>query len=252
MGCQKSEQDREICNGIMREAEKLILEHGVLSFPYTSIIKKNLCSARVFYKHFSSREDILVCTLMRRSITWDVEHFLAKNPDLSKKVQVFIPTLISLEISRVDPVYVSACLIANNSSVWQLASEEKMRLLRMLDERYYKCIRDATRQAVDAGILEVTQEECDALTDDLYYYCLGKLASVPLIITNYRPLACLKKNEVQSLISLTSHHNWKEAVTKEELEDAYKRVVDYFHDARDGIDCERCIYIRETQEKVTH
>ena len=124
MKCDQSNYDATACNNILNACEELILGNGVLSFNHTSVLKNNICSSRKFYSYFSSREEIVICLLLRRTVAYEIEHFLQLHSELPVIAKLFVPTLMTFEVSRIDPIYQKACLMATIIGVWQVAHEE--------------------------------------------------------------------------------------------------------------------------------
>ncbi len=247
--CFDSKASREVCNQILIASEDLILEHGVISFTHSSIIKNKICSSRTFYNNFNSREDILVCTLLRRSVTYDIENFLRVHCDLPSNLLVFTPVLLSIEISRQDPVYLTACLSATNCGVWKLSSDDKVKTMRNIEGRYFYSMQSvAERSAQDGHLMQSDEDSIRQLGDVLYFYSMGKIFAIASTITSYRPIERMKNNELEGLLAQVNLFSWREPASLEDIRMVYGLVIAYLEQYRQNITCERCLYFKSTQE----
>lgn len=242
MKCDKENYDAITCNNILDASEKLILENGILSFSHTKIVKDHICSARKFYSHFNSREDILICLLLRRTVAYEIEHFLQTNSDLPVLAKLFVPSLMSLEVSRVDAVYLKACLMATNIGVWQVAHEEKQKKLKVAEQRYIDTIKNVVNEAIAAGELKT---DCfEHIVNDLYYYNMGKLMALGSIISQDKSVIIVDQYDAESMLALTSHYRVKHNLTSSLILRTYDLVKSYLGEERD-ISCERCHYFKQ-------
>lgn len=241
MKCDKSDYDSVACNNILNACEELILGSGVLSFNHTSVLKNNICSSRKFYSYFNSREEIVICLLLRRTVAYEIEHFLKFHSDLPVAIKLFVPTLMTFEVSRIDPIYQKACLMATNIGVWQVAHENKQRKLAVAEHRYMKTIRDVVKLAIEGG--ELFPNSFEHIVNDLYLYNMGKLLALGTIISQRQSMKPLDKHDAETLIALTSHYRMKNNVTSSLILRLNDKICDYLGGER-NISCERCHYFK--------
>ncbi len=242
MKCDKENYDAITCNKILDASEQLILEHGILSFSHTKVVKDHICSARKFYHHFNSREDILICLLLRRTVVYEIEHFLQTNSELPVIAKLFIPSLMSFEVARVDPIYLKACLMATNIGVWQVAHEEKQKKLKVAELRYIGTIKNVVNEAIAAG--ELKADCCEHIVNDLYYYNMGKLMALGSIISQDKSVAIVSQYDAESMLALTSHYRKKHNLTSTLILRVYDLIKNYLGGER-NISCERCHYFKQ-------
>ncbi|MEC4727559.1 hypothetical protein HWQ46_18605 [Shewanella sp. D64] len=249
MKCFDSKASREVCNKILTASEALILEHGVISFTHTSIINQQVCSSRTFYNNFNSKEDLLVCSLLRRSITYDIENFFRVHHELTSNFLIFAPALLSVEISRQDPVYLTACLSATNCGVWKLSSDDKVKTMRNIEGRYFYSMQNVAERVALEGYLEHSdEEEVRQLGDALYLYSMGKIFAIASTVSGYRPIERMRNNELEGLLAQVNRFSWREPATLEDIKMVYGLVISYLEQYRQDITCERCLYFKSTQE----
>jgi hypothetical protein len=242
MKCDKENYDATTCNNILDASEQLILEHGILSFSHTKIVKDHICSARKFYSHFNSREDILICLLLRRTVAYEIEHFLQTNSELPVLAKLFVPSLMTLEVSRIDTVYLKACLTATNIGVWQVAHDEKQKKLKVAEQRYIKTIENVVNEAITAGELK---DDCFAhIVNDLYYYNMGKLMALGSIVSQNKSAVIVNKYDAESMLALTSHYRKNKTLTSTLILRTYELIKNYLGGER-KISCERCHYFKQ-------
>ncbi len=226
MKCFDSKASREVCNKIITASEELILDNGVLSFTHSSIIKKQICSSRTFYQNFNSKEDLLVCTLLRRSITYDIENFFRVHCKLAPNLMIFVPVLLSMEISRQDPVYLTASLTATNCGVWKLSSDDKVKTMRNIEGRYFYSMQSVAERAAEEGYLRYNnEEEIKRLGDMLYLYSMGKIFSISSTVNTYRPIERMRSNELECLLAQVNLFSWNENLTLYDIEKVYHSVI---------------------------
>lgn len=179
-------------------------------------------------------------------MAYEIETFLKFNSGINPRVLFFVPTLMSNEIIKFDPIYTKACLVAYNLGVWELASNEKMQALRQIDERYYKTIELAISIAVESGCLILEKEYYPNIIQDLYYYSMGRMLANSAVITNYRPIFNAKETEVSRLLDVVKHYNWQELATTEELVHIHGLIVNHLNEHRNTVTCDRCLYFQST------
>jgi hypothetical protein len=241
MKCDKENYDAITCNKILDASEKLILEHGILSFCHTKIVKDYVCSARKFYSHFSSREDILICLLLRRTVTYEIESFLQANSELPVIAKLFVPSLMTFEVSRIDELYLKACLTATNIGVWQVAHEEKQQKLKVAEQRYIQTINNVVNEAIIAG--ELKPDCFEHIVNDLYYYNMGKLTALGSIIAKNKSVTIVDQYDAESLLALTSHYRNKQNLTSTLILRVYELIKIHLSGDR-NISCEHCHYFK--------
>lgn len=243
MKCDKNNYDAIACNEILNSCEEIILESGILSFNHTNVIKNNICSSRKLYKYFSSREEIVICLLLRRTVAYEIESFLKLHSDLPAITKLFVPTLMTFEVSRIDPIYQKACLMATNIGVWQVAHETKQKKLTIAENRYIATIHHVVKHAIDKG--ELLQDCFEHISRDIYLYNMGKLLSQGSIISKNASMQPIEKHDANSLIALTGHYMVKQNVTSNLILRLNDMICDYLSEGR-NISCDRCHYFKDS------
>lgn len=241
MKCDKNDYDAIACNDILNSCEELILEDGILSFNHTNVIKKEICSSRKLYKYFSSREEIVICLLLRRTVAYEIENFLKSHYDLPTITKLFVPSLMTFEVSRIDPIYQKACLMATNIGVWQVAHEAKQKKLETAEHRYIATIHDVVNLAIENG--DLLPDCLPYISRDIYLYNMGKLLSLGSIISKDDTIKPLNTNDANSLIALTGHYMIKKNITPNLLLRLNDKVCSYLSQGR-NISCDRCHYFK--------
>ncbi|WP_192022047.1 hypothetical protein [Shewanella sp. WPAGA9] len=242
MKCNEINNDPLTCNKIINTCEKIIMESGILSFSHTKVLQENICSSRKFYEYFKSREEIVICILLRRTITFDIERFLEDNQDLPVIAKLFVPILITLEVIRIDPVYQKIALTARNIGLWQVAHEDKQKRLNEAEHRFIKVIKHVVDLSIENKDIEA---DCsDQLTHNLYFYNLGRIMASGSIISQGKKNSELEMTQAKRLLGITDNYRLKDNISPELLIRLNKKIVKYFGGKRE-INCERCMYFKK-------
>ncbi|WP_025821201.1 TetR/AcrR family transcriptional regulator [Shewanella marina] len=233
--------DDNVCNKIINEAERLIIEHGTLSFTHSKIITSAICSTREFYKYFSGKEDLLACILLRRSIVYDIKHFLLNHPELSKPLSIYVPALLCVEIAKRDPIYAQACVVAGNATTWQVASENKIKKLKVIDEMFFHSFVETAKIIMSLQKLQ-TDKYAYAIANIMYFYSMGKLLSTTSISSATEQPKYVREDELEDLLRLSAGFDYDLSVNLSELKYLKQLVIIYLNRNRttENVGCHRC------------
>ncbi|WP_037471122.1 TetR/AcrR family transcriptional regulator [Shewanella waksmanii] len=242
MHCPGNKIDAIRCNQLLDVSEKLIDNQGVVSFRFAQIAKGAECSTNTLYKYFESKEDVLVCLFLRNTTSSRMPDFIKDNPYLTIHERAVLPLLFTFELVKRSPIFNILRVVSINSMFWQLASPEKIAILRNRVNLFWSCIRNPLEDAVAAGELHANEQEVKDLTQMLYFFLAGATSSYQSGLMDEKYLSPDATDGLRHISRLMNRYQWRSPITQEMMQDLSQRVQQFL-DHGDGKQrtCETCL-----------
>ncbi|MBY5922994.1 TetR/AcrR family transcriptional regulator [Ferrimonas balearica] len=206
---------------LIRLAEQLIRDQGLVSFRFSELAPLAGCSAGTLYKHFSSKEDLLVAIFARH-----VEQMVERQPHFMTSQLSFAERWVAMHLCAVVAVNRSAWTLGFNTlggapKVVERASEYRVQELKMYLEQFYTAILRVVEGARIQGELNATDEEVKTL--HAMMACFQRGASG--VIHNPLMSNAVKQLDTREIFSafaiLVGTLNWQRPLQ----EDSYQRII---------------------------
>lgn len=181
MQCPNNNSDSLRCNQLLDVAEELIDSQGVVSFRFAQIAKGAECSTNTLYKYFSSKEDVLVCLFLRNTTSSQIPAFIKENPDLTINERSVLAVLFTFEVVKRSPIFNILRVVSINSMFWQLASSDKIEVLKNRVNLFWSRIKRPLEDAVVSGDLQATEADIKDLSQALYFFL--RVSPLPLKVS---------------------------------------------------------------------
>ncbi|WP_298442566.1 TetR/AcrR family transcriptional regulator [uncultured Ferrimonas sp.] len=125
---------------LVRLAEQLLQQQGLVSFRFSELAPLAGCSAGTLYKHFSSKEDLLVAILARH-----VEHLVERQPHLMSCELSFAERWVAMHLfaviaSKRCSWTLGLTALGGQPKVIERASEYRVQELKMYLDQFYSAI----------------------------------------------------------------------------------------------------------------
>lgn len=228
MSCPKSNLDIIQCDELLNVAEALVEEHGVVSFRFAQIAKDANCSNHTLYKHFRSREDVLVCLFLRNCTSNYLPNFLSLNPDLTAFQRAALPAVFSNVAVQRNATFDTLRVVSINSLFWQPASDEKGQLLRQRVNLFWDRVRFHVQEAADGAALNADDDEVLELTQSLYFFMAGILSSYESQLMSEKYLTERDPTFYRHLEKVLGQYSWNQPTSIEELTELGRKVNQFF------------------------
>ncbi|MCL1140565.1 TetR/AcrR family transcriptional regulator [Shewanella pneumatophori] len=244
MQCPGRNLDAIRCNQLLDVAEKLIDEQGVVSFRFAQIAKGAGCSTNTLYKYFESKEDVLVCLFLRNTTSSQIPVFIDENPDLNIREQAVLPILFTFEVVKRSPIFNILRVVAINSMFWQLASSEKVEILRSRVNLFWSRVKSPLEEAVKKGELKATSLEIDDLSQALYFFLAGATSSFESRLMDEQYFIANDDVGYRHISRLMNHYQWREPITREMMQSLSGQISVFLDKSRGNIrSCDSCLAI---------
>ncbi|ARD20876.1 TetR/AcrR family transcriptional regulator [Shewanella japonica] len=248
MICPASNIDIIRCNQILNQAEISIKNQGVVSFRFAQIAKDSGCSTNTLYKYFESKEDILVCLFLRNTASTRIPDFIKENPQLSINERAVLSLLFTFELIKRSPIFNILRLVSINSMFWQLASPDKISILKNRVNLFWSCIRNPLDDAVAAGKLSANELELKELTQEMYFFLAGATSSYQSGLMEDCYLTADDATCFRHISRIMNRYNWNQPITQEMMESLAMRISQFL-DYGQGKNrtCETCLATGKSQ-----
>ncbi|GIU40331.1 TetR family transcriptional regulator [Shewanella sairae] len=238
MRCPGNNMDAIRCNQLLDVAEELIDNQGVVSFRFAQIAKGAGCSTNTLYKYFESKEDVLVCLFLRNTISSQIPLFIKENPDLSIHEHAVLSILFTFEAVKRSPIFNILRVVAINSMFWQLASSDKVEILKNRVNLFWSRIKRPLENAVARGELAATQLEIDDLSQALYFFLAGATSSFESKLMDEQYFTANDDVGYRHISRLMNHYQWREPITREMMQALSLRISAHLDKAQ--ANCRNC------------
>ncbi len=244
MRCPSNNMDAIRCNQLLDVAEQLIDNQGVVSFRFAQIAKGAGCSTNTLYKYFQSKEDVLVCLFLRNTTSSQIPIFIKENPDLNIHELSVLAILFTFESVKRSPIFNILRLVSINSMFWQLASSEKVEILKCRVNLFWSRIKRPLEDAVAKGELQATQLEIDDLSQALYFFLAGATSSYQSRLMDEQYFVVEDDIGYRHISRLMNHYQWREPITREMMQNLSCRIRDFLEQGPCSIrSCNTCLKI---------
>ena len=244
MHCPNNHSDAIRCNQLLDAAEELISNQGVVSFRFAQITKDSGCSTNTLYKYFESKEDVLVCLFLRNTISSLIPIFIKENPDLSINERAVLAVLFTFVVVKRSPIFNILRVVAINSMFWQLASSDKIEVLKNRVNLFWSRIKRPLEDAVVTGDLTATEVDIRDLTQALYFFLAGAASSFESKLMDEEYLTTYDPMAFRHISKLMNHYHWRTPITQEMMEGLSLRIEDFLDKGHDNIrSCNNCLII---------
>jgi len=244
MHCPSSHCDAIRCNQLLDVAENLIDKQGVVSFRFAQIAKGAECSTNTLYKYFESKEDVLVCLFLRNTTSTQIPVFIKEHPELDIHQRAVLPILFTFEVVKRSPIFNILRVVSINSMFWQMASPEKIEVLRNRVNLFWSCIRVPLEDAVSSGELDATELDVRDLTQSLYFFLGGASSTYESRLMDEKYFTNDDETSLRHISRLMNRYQWKRPITQEMMQDMRLRISEFLDKSKSKIrTCETCLGI---------
>ncbi|MGS0696782.1 TetR/AcrR family transcriptional regulator [Shewanella sp. 0m-4] len=244
MQCPSNNMDAIRCNQLLDVAEQLIDNQGVVSFRFAQIAKGAGCSTNTLYKYFESKEDVLVCLFLRNTTSSQIPVFIKENPDLNIYEHAVLSILFTFEVVKRSPIFNILRVVSINSMFWQLASSQKVEILKNRVNLFWSRIKRPLEHAVEQGELQATQVEIDDLSQALYFFLAGATSSYQSGLMDEQYFSVNDDIGYRHISRLMNHYQWREPITREMMQSLSGRIKHFLDKGHGNIrSCETCLSI---------
>ncbi|RPA28070.1 TetR/AcrR family transcriptional regulator [Shewanella frigidimarina] len=244
MRCPSNQLDAIRCNQLLDVAETLIDEQGVVSFRFSQITKKAGCSTNTLYKYFESKEDVLICLFLRNTTSSLIPIFIKENPDLTINERAVLAVLFTFEVVKRSPIFNILRVVSINSMFWQLASSEKIEILRNRVNLFWSRIKRPLQDAVLNGDLQATELEINDLSQALYFFLAGATSSYESRLMEEQYFVADDATGYRHISRLMNHYRWREPITLEMMQRMSIRINSFLDNSKGKIrSCDTCLAI---------
>ena len=249
MQCPSNNLDAIRCNQLLDVAEQLVDSQGVVSFRFAQIAKGAGCSTNTLYKYFESKEDVLVCLFLRNTTSCQIPMFIKENPDLNIYEHSVLSILFTFEVVKRSPIFNILRVVAINSMFWQLASSEKVGILKNRVNLFWSRIKRPLEIAVEKGELQATQVEIDDLSQALYFFLAGATSSYQSRLMDEQYFIADDEIGYRHVSRLMNHYRWRQPITREMMQNLSQRIHVFLDKGHGNIrSCETCLNIGKQSE----
>lgn len=175
---------------LVRLAEKLLKSQGLVSFRFSELAPLAGCSAGTLYKHFCSKEDLLIAIFSRH-----IEHLIERQPNLMNCQLSYAERWLAMHLFAVMAARRSSWTLALNSlcsapKVLEQASDYRVQDLKMHLEQFYGSISRVIEGARIQGELNANDHQITMVHSMLSYLERGAMGiqDNPLMQTAVKPL----------------------------------------------------------------
>ncbi|BDY06966.1 TetR/AcrR family transcriptional regulator [Ferrimonas sp. YFM] len=242
MHCPKTNLDIMRCNELLNVAESLVDENGVVSFRFAQMAKEASCSNHTLYKFFQSKEDVLVCLFLRNCTSNYMPLFLDQHPELTELERAAVPAVFSLiSVSRSQTFNILR-VVSINSMFWQMASDEKIALLKERCNLFWSRVHLHIEQAQQSGALQATEAQVMELTQAIYFFMAGSLSSYESQLMESKYLTDKNPTYYRHLAEMMNRYKWNEVATETKFENLANKIELFFDKHyKPNKNCERCL-----------
>ncbi len=163
---------------LVRLAERLIEQQGLVSFRFSELAPLAGCSAGTLYKHFSSKEDLLIAIFSRQ-----VEGLVARQPHflscpLSQAECWIAMHLYGVLVSQQATWALGLNTLGGAPKVLERASEFRVQELKMYLEQFYNTILRVIEGARIQGELTASDQQVQLIHTMMSYFHRGASGSL--------------------------------------------------------------------------
>ncbi|PKG57145.1 TetR/AcrR family transcriptional regulator [Shewanella sp. Choline-02u-19] len=244
MRCPSSHCDAIRCNQLLDVAEDLIDKQGVVSFRFAQIAKGAECSTNTLYKYFESKEDVLVCLFLRNTISSQIPTFIKENPDLTINERSVLAILFTFEVVKRSPIFNILRVVSINSMFWQLASSDKIEVLKNRVNLFWSRIKRPLEDAVVSGDLQATETDIKDLSQALYFFLAGITSSFESKLMDEQYFTAEDMLGHRHISRLMNRYQWRKPISQEMMLGLSSRICDFLDKGHGNIrSCENCLAI---------
>ncbi|QIZ77945.1 TetR/AcrR family transcriptional regulator [Ferrimonas lipolytica] len=228
MRCPNTNSERLHCDQLLNAAEDLVDENGLVSFRFAEMAKLASCSNHVLYKHFKSKEDVLVCLFLRNCTSNFMPVFLEKNKDIEPRLLAAFAAVFSFVAVQRSPTFNTLRSVSINSLCWQLASDDKVNAFRqrvnLFWHRNYYHIEQAQQQQI---LLEPADKVLE-VTQSIYFFLAGILSSFESGLMDEKYLGKHDETFFNLLCGQLNKYKWIQRFTASELRQLADKINLFF------------------------
>lgn len=212
---------RQRDQALIKLAEALIQEQGLVSFRFSDLAPRAGCSAGTLYKHFGCKEDLLVAIFSRH-----VEQLVERQPHLMACDLSFAERWVAMHLVAVLAVNEKFWSLGLNAmggapKVLERANEHRVQELRMYLNQFYGAILRVVEGARIQGELVSGDQQVRAVHTMMTCLQRGAAGTLnnPLMQDTLKPLD--KAEIYQAFATLISVLDWHKPLN----EGSYSRVI---------------------------
>ncbi|QQX79846.1 TetR/AcrR family transcriptional regulator [Shewanella sp. KX20019] len=244
MQCPNTHADAIRCNQLLDIAESLVDTQGVVSFRFSQISKGAGCSTNTLYKYFESKEDVLVCLFLRNTTSSQIPLFLKENPSITINDKSLLAIIFTFEIVKRSPIFNILRLVSINSMFWQLASPEKISILKSRVNLFWSRIKQPLEDAVELGELKATDTDISDLSQAIYFFLAGATSSYQSRLMEEEYFVADDTTWFRHVSRIMNRYQWRKPITQEQMQDLSLRVKGFLERTEGKIGtCDTCLAI---------
>ncbi|MGS0730781.1 TetR/AcrR family transcriptional regulator, partial [Shewanella sp. 0m-11] len=127
---------------------------------------------------------------------------------------------------------------------WQLASSQKVEILKNRVNLFWSRIKRPLEHAVEQGELQATQVEIDDLSQALYFFLAGATSSYQSGLMDEQYFSVNDDIGYRHISRLMNHYQWREPITREMMQSLSGRIKHFLDKGHGNIrSCETCLSI---------
>lgn len=244
MKCPATKFDAFRCNQLLDVAEELIDNQGVVSFRFAQIAKGAECSTNTLYKYFESKEDVLICLFLRNTASSLIPIFLEDNSNLNINERAVLAILFTFEIVKRSPIFNILRVVSINSMFWQLASSDKIEILRHRVNLFWSRIKRPLEDAVLAGELQANEQDIRDLSQALYFFLAGAASSYESRLMEAQYFIADDNTGFRHISRLMNQYHWRKPITQEMMLSLSLRIKVFLDHSKGRVGtCDTCLAI---------
>ncbi|QIZ78684.1 TetR/AcrR family transcriptional regulator [Ferrimonas lipolytica] len=249
MQCPKSTNEQHACTKILDAAEQLVAEFGIVSFRFAEVAQRANCSNYTLYKHFKSKEDLLVCLFLRNCATTSLHGFITSNPDLTPRQLAVCHPIFSFVATQRSKTFRSLRLVSVNSLCWQLASNEKETALRRRVDLFWNTAQFLYDNAQRFGELKLPASDVHQVTQSIGFFLAGILSAYGNKAIGAHHLGDSRDRFFHFLTMQLNQFVWETPFEVVELQQVEQRINKFFDNKisnyKNCPNCNKCNEISE-------
>ncbi|WP_220741597.1 TetR/AcrR family transcriptional regulator, partial [Shewanella schlegeliana] len=175
--------------------------------------------------------------------------FIKENPDLNIYEHAVLSILFTFKVVKRSPIFNILRVVSINSMFWQLASSDKVEILRNRVNLFWSRIKRPLEIAVERGELQATQVEVDDLSQALYFFLAGATSSYQSRLMDEQYFIADDDIGYRHISRLMNHYQWRQPITREMMQGLSARIQVFLDKGHGDIrSCETCLKIGKQSE----
>jgi len=216
---------------LLSVARELILEHGIMSFKFTDIAKRAEVSRATLYKHFSGKEDVLVCLFVTdtnhsRQMLIDIQNY----DHLNDREKLITALLAPVSISSCTTNRLGITFLSANPGIYLFAGESRQEELETIIEQVTNIHAQFWMTPLSKGTLIATEEKLLKVRSAVYPYQRGCVLIPQNIMAQRNNIKRSLYDVYENLMLYTDMLEWHEEHRRVEYDKVLKAIGKFERD----------------------